>query len=304
MSILNKYFNARINPFTGEQEPKHIVAGDEVSDYPFIPAPSSYNAPEDAPVRIEIELPEIPDLSDLVNRPLKIYKTAILPANLLTRVAGEPTTDNTYRIGLSGTERSHCLQLSANLISTPIYFDYYGLGTVLNKSNLESLIIDSLKVSQDTECQDMVLKSATVNGMVYIGADKKLLSDTVTKNEVSAGLSNISNLRSNVNECEMLKAISPGQTVTLITTPNPVVYTDYGCRVMVLIGIPYQESGAPIQGRIVVIDKGFTSPTLSGDLEFTIDDDPVLKVCSIYMKNNAATYRNYRIFKPNGYPVY
>ena len=153
MSILNKYFNARINPFTGVQEPKHITAGDAVSDYPFITSPLSYNAPEDAPVRVEIELPEIPDLSDLVNRPLKLYKNAILPANLLTRVSGEPTTDNTYRVGLPGTERSHCIQLSANLISTPIYFDYYGLGTVINKSNLESLITETLK-AQDIECQN------------------------------------------------------------------------------------------------------------------------------------------------------
>lgn len=154
MSTLNKYFNARINPFTGEKEPKHIVAGDANSDYPFLQSPATYNAPENAPVRVEVELPEIPDLSDTVNRPFLLYKDSIAPANRLTQVSGEPTTDNTYRVGLPGLERSHCLQLSENLMDTPIYFDYYGLGTVINKNNLENLIVDYLKVNNDVECKN------------------------------------------------------------------------------------------------------------------------------------------------------
>lgn len=154
MSKLNKYFNARINPFTGEKEPKHIVAGDANSDYPFIQSPATYNAPENAPVRVEIELPEIPDFSDTVNRPFLLYKDSIAPANRLTQVSGEPTTDNTYRVGLAGLERSHCLQLSENLMDTPIYFDYYGLGTVINKNNLENMIVDYLKVNNDVICKN------------------------------------------------------------------------------------------------------------------------------------------------------
>lgn len=193
MSTLNKYFNARINPFTGAKEPKHIVAGNETSDYPFITAPASANAPEDAPTRIEIELPEIPDFSDTVNRPFLLYKDSIAPENRLTQVSGEPTTDNTYRVGLPGLERSHCLQLSENLMDTPIYFDYYGLGTVINKSNLENLIVDYLKVNNDVVCNNDI----NVLQMLKL---KEMISNQVAPNDF---IKFLSTLKSNSGDVEI-----------------------------------------------------------------------------------------------------
>jgi hypothetical protein len=309
MSTLNKYFNARINPFTGEKEPKHIVAGDANSDYPFIQSPETYNAPENAPIRVEIELPEIPDFSDTVNRPFLLYKDSIAPANRLTQVSGEPTTDNTYRVGLAGLERSHCLQLSENLMDTPIYFDYYGLGTVLNKSNLENLIVDYLKVNNDVVCEnlsadDIYLSTAFDGDTVYVGANGILESGYPTKNQISAGLNNLSDLTSDVNDRASFKTIAPGVTVALISSPNPVIYTDWGCKCMVVFGNPIEGMGTLGNGAIVSIDKSFSSPVSVGDWEFIIDDDPVLKTCTIYLKNNSATVTYwYRTFKPTGYPL-
>ena len=139
-----QYYNRRINPITGENEPKRIIS-DNIN-YFSITVPAK-NIPDFAPTRIECDLPEIPDITKPYRFFLKNPDSSTTSLTQVLTLADLIESNNSYCLANQSLTdgRPTAICFSENLIGKIIYYDYYGLGSVLCANNIVDLIVKNLE---------------------------------------------------------------------------------------------------------------------------------------------------------------
>lgn len=188
MSTLTKYCNSRIDPYTLDKIPKHVSSEQECIEsetceyYPAIVAPTTPNEFG----RIEIELPEIPYLENVIKYPFDLRCLNLGTPNL-NRVSSDPNSAQmSYMIADQNGPRPHCVWLSPDLAGKTIDFSYFGLGTVINASNLTDLRVKTLtgKVFGSVDGESVLTE--TINGFLT-----KTKTDGYENFEVLTGMSGV-----------------------------------------------------------------------------------------------------------------
>jgi hypothetical protein len=146
MKQITATINHRGDPFNGNIIPsgnqKRVKSTYYSGEYYNITASVAANYPDEAPTRYFIELPLVPDVSDLTGlMPISIRD--VTSSTNLTRVSSVPGV-NQYRIVISqtGIDRPHILELHSGQAGHTIGFDYYGKNTILNREDFEQFSVN------------------------------------------------------------------------------------------------------------------------------------------------------------------
>lgn len=122
---MNEFINSASDPFDSDNIPEfyHCKSLGYGGDRPNLTAPSTPNFPPLTPARYYVDLPYIPDQTDLIGtRPMLIKDvTGGIP---LTRVTSSPST-NQYRLAAATRERNYVIEVNSAQAGHVIAYDYY-----------------------------------------------------------------------------------------------------------------------------------------------------------------------------------
>lgn len=204
-------------------DPKKVLSSS--TDYQVRVCPSAANFPETSPSQFLIYLPEEVDQRDLTARPCKLYKGS-LGGTLLNRLSSDPTgqTDS-YQLAATTTEHRGAVLLSSNLAGETIYFDYWGLGSIVDADYFNG-IDDELLELGDTSKYIHIKKDS--NQTVDSATDVKLTWESAVSDPDSE-FDNVNDrwVASNSYTIDIDVMLRVVADITTSTDGNPLVFTIY-----------------------------------------------------------------------------